>query len=337
MVRPSEERKRVKGFIINKFRGRRELLDSGITFLEEKTGKKVMGVIPYYRDIRIMEEDSVSLTKGEQPPLIPPLLRGIGGCISIDVIMLPHISNFTDFDPFEIEPDVNLRYIKRCEDINSPDVLIIPGSKNTISDILHLKLSGLDKKIIEYAGNGTMVTGICGGYQMLGKKIVDKDNAESNLSEIDGLGILDMNTEFCPEKITHRVKAVHLDSGIEVSGYEIHMGKSFTEGARGKGQGASQMPVFKITKRGNDAVEIMDGLKTGNGNIWGTYIHGIFENDIFRRRFIDSLRIEKGLRPLAAVHIFNPDREYDKLAEIVRNHIDMDEVYKLIGITHETI
>ncbi|MBI3600178.1 MAG: cobyric acid synthase [Nitrospinae bacterium] len=350
-----KERERVKGFIINKFRGRRELLDSGITFLEERTGKKVMGVIPYFRDIRIMEEDSVSLTKGQGASLpLQAVSRGGKGQepeINIDVIMLPHISNFTDFDPLEIEPDVNLRYIRRWDEINSPDMLIIPGSKNTISDLLYLKSSGLDKKIMECANKGVTLIGICGGYQMLGKRIIDKDCVESpsptltpTLSQrerergargegrdggVEGFGLLDMNTEFHPEKITHQVKAVHLDSGIEVSGYEIHMGKSNIEGSRVKGQGSRESPVFKIIERSKNRVEILDGLKTQNGNIWGTYIHGIFENDIFRRNFIDSIRIRKGLQPLSATQVFRPDMEYDKLAEIVRNNMNMDEVYRL--------
>ena len=331
-----DERERVKGFIINKFRGRRELLNSGIDFLEDKTGKKVFGVIPFFTDISIMEEDSVSLHKLSAIPPLNPLLQKEGrGVVDIDVIMLPHISNFTDFDPFELESDVRLRYVRRFNEIDSPDVLIIPGSKNTISDLQYLKSSGIDKKIKECVANGAKLIGICGGYQMLGKKIIDKDSEESILSEAEGFGFFDMHTEFHPEKITNQVKAIHIDSGMEVSGYEIHMGKS-SEDRRQKAEGRRQMPVFKIIRRGRDSVELMDGLKTEDGKIWGTYMHGIFENDFFRREFLDSIRIGKGIQPLVATGfipaIYNKEKEYDKLAEVVRNNMNMDEIYRIMGL-----
>jgi adenosylcobyric acid synthase len=349
-----DERERVKGFIINKFRGRRELLNSGIDFLEDKTGKKVVGVIPFFTDISIMEEDSVSLqgfkgttpfnsplTKGGQPPLIPPLLRGIGGCcINIDVIMLPHISNFTDFDPFELETDVRLRYIRRFNEIDSPDVIIIPGSKNIISDLQYLRASGIYEKIKKCVANGAKLIGICGGYQMLGKRIIDKDCVEytpplsppykgGDEGGVEGFGFLDMVTSFYPEKATYQVKAIHIDSGMEVSGYEIHMGRS-NEVKSQKSKVKSQVPVFKIVRRGANKVELIDGLKTEDGNIWGTYMHGIFENDFFRREFLDSIRIKKGLKPLNIATKYDREKEYNKLAEVVRNNIDMDEIYRII-------
>jgi len=331
-----DERERVKGFIINKFRGRRELLNSGIDFLENKTGKKVFGVIPFFTDISIMEEDSVSLHKLSAIPPLNPLLQKEGrGVVDIDVILLPHISNFTDFDPFELETDVRLRYVRRFNEIDSPDVLIIPGSKNTISDLQYLKSSGIDKKIKECVANGAKLIGICGGYQMLGKRIMDKDGVESGSSTEKGLGFLDMVTAFHPEKATYQVKAVHIDSGIEVSGYEIHMGRS-SEVRSQKSEARSQTPVFKIIKRGGESVELMDGLKTEDGRIWGTYMHGIFENDFFRREFLDSIRIGKGIQPLVATGfipaIYNKEKEYDKLAEVVRNNMNMDEIYRIMGL-----
>ncbi len=322
-----DERKRVKGFIINKFRGRRELLNSGIDFLEDKTGKKVFGVIPFFTDISIMEEDSVSLHK------LSAVSNQLSASINIDVIMLPHISNFTDFDPFELESDVRLKYVRRFNEIDSPDVLVIPGSKNTISDLQYLKSSGIYKKIKECVANGAKLIGICGGYQMLGKKIIDKDSEESILSEAEGFGFFDMHTEFHPEKITKQVKAIHIDSGIEVSGYEIHMGRS-SEVRSQRSEDRSQTPVFKIIKRGGESVELMDGLKTEDGKIWGTYMHGIFENDSFRRKFLDSIRIGKGIQPLAAAGfmpaIYNREKEYDKLAEVIRSNMNMDEIYRIM-------
>ncbi|MBI5748148.1 MAG: cobyric acid synthase [Nitrospinae bacterium] len=323
------ERDMVKGFIINKFRGRRELLNSGIDFLEDKTGKKVFGVIPFFTDISIMEEDSVSLTKGQGSRV-----KGQEPDINIDVIMLPHISNFTDFDPFELESDVRLRYVRRFNEIDSPDVLIIPGSKNTISDLQYLKSSGIYGKIKKCVADGTKLIGICGGYQMLGKMIIDKECVESGLSSAEGFGFLDMVTSFYPEKATYQVKAIHIDSGIEVSGYEIHMGKSSITPN-------SHVPVFKIIRRGRDSIELMDGLKTEDGKIWGSYMHGIFENDSFRREFLDSIRIRKGLQPLAAAAlnqvqgmpaIYNKEKEYDKLAEVVKNNMNMNEIYRIMGL-----
>ena len=313
-----DERERVKGFIINKFRGRRELLNSGIDFLEDKTGKKVVGVIPFFTDISIMEEDSVSLSRHSS------FVIRHSSLINIDVILLPHISNFTDFDPFELESDVRLRYIRRFNEINSPDVIIIPGSKNTISDLQYLRSLGIYKKIKKCVADGTELIGICGGYQMLGKRIIDKDCIESGSSTEEGFGFLDMVTSFYPEKATYQVNAIHIDSGVEVSGYEIHMGKSE------RSQKSKQLPVFKIVRRGANKVELIDGLKTEDGNIWGTYMHGIFENDFFRRRFLDSIRIKKGSKPLNITTKYDREKEYNKLAEVVRNNIDMDEIYRII-------
>ena len=166
---------------------------------------------------------------------------------------------------------------------------------------------------------------------MLGKRIIDKDCVESGSSTEDGLGFLDMVTSFYPEKATYQVKAVHIDSGIEVSGYEIHMGRS-SEARSQKSEARSHVPVFKIIKRGRDIVELMDGLKTEDGRIWGTYMHGIFENDFFRREFLDSIRIKKGLQPLKTAAKYNREDEYDKLAEVIRNNINMDEIYRIMGL-----
>lgn len=165
---------------------------------------------------------------------------------------------------------------------------------------------------------------------MLGRRIIDNNCVESPLPPspyegedgVIGFGFLDMVTSFYPEKATYQVNAIHIDSGVEVSGYEIHMGMS--------NEVKSQVPVFKIIQRGRDSVEIMDGLKTEDGNIWGTYIHGIFENNIFRRRYLDSIRIKKGLKPLNIMTKYDREKEYNKLAEVVRNNIDMDEIYRII-------
>lgn len=316
-----KEQERVKGFIINKFRGRRELLEPGLRYLEERTERPAIGVIPYFSDICVMEEDAVSDSKIRcHGKGAPDKKDGI----TIDVIHLPHISNFTDFDPLEMEPEVHLRYVMRPQDIHSPDILIIPGSKNTISDVNYLGASGMGRKIIESANNGTMIIGICGGYQMLGRRIYDRKGVESKSTETGGLGLLEMVTEFREEKMTHQVKAIHTDTGLEISGYEIHMGESKILG--------NPFPVFKIVRRGYDPVEVPDGLKNEKGNVWGTYLHGIFEDDIFRRWFLNSLRIKKGLHPIDRVIPFDKEREYDKLADLVRQNLDMEALYRILGI-----
>ncbi|MFV1952022.1 MAG: cobyric acid synthase [Nitrospinota bacterium] len=317
-----DERARIKGLIINKFRGDKEILRPGLEFLEEETGMKVIGVIPYCKDIRIMAEDSVCLTKTESNSACLSN-RQEGDKIRIGVIRLPHISNFTDFDPLKIEPDVELYYIGSTGDMLDTDVVIIPGSKNTISDLRYIMSNGLSVAIKRSLQMGAIVIGICGGYQMLGKEIIDPYHIESDIDNIKGLGFLDIITKFGREKITHQIRAVHLESGIEVSGYEIHMGES---------QGGDRYaPLCRITRRGREDVEIMDGMINADGNIMGTYIHGLFDSDEFRRKFIDSIRMRKGIESCNDIQShFDPDREYDRLADIVRGHLDMDAIYKNI-------
>ncbi len=209
-----DERARIKGLIINKFRGDKDILRPGLEFIEEETGVKIIGVIPYCDDIRIMAEDSVCLkSNGAYLPN-----RQGGDKIRIGIIRLPHISNFTDFDPLKIEPDVELHYISSAREMVDTDVVIIPGSKNTISDLRYIMSNGLSVAIRRSIERGGVVIGICGGYQMLGREIIDPYHIESDIVRIKGLGLLDTITKFGREKVTHQVRAVHLGSGIEVSG-----------------------------------------------------------------------------------------------------------------------
>lgn len=304
-----EERKRIKGFIINKFRGDKRLLKGGISFLEKKTGIPVLGVIPYFRDIKIPEEDSVPLDDK----------RPKDGLISIAVIKLPHMSNFTDFDPLENEPDVNLEYV---DILDNPDVIIIPGTKNTISDLKYLKQSGLAKKLLSTINHprrygrdrqpSIVLIGICGGYQMLGQKIRDKHGMESRKKEISGLGLLPIVTNFEREKILSQVRATEITTGLDVGGYEIHHGRT-----------RYYRPVFKIDNR-------FDGSISEDGRVWGTYIHGIFDSDKFRRDFLNRIRIKKGLQPVSKITVFNVDKELDKLAKLLRENIDVKLLYKIM-------
>ena len=317
-----EERKMIKGIIINKFRGDKSLLSPAIKFLEKRTGIKVLGVVPYFKDITIPEEDSVSLDERTQS----------GGCgmikkrIDVAVIKLPHISNFTDFDALEIEEDVALRYVKNTEELKNPDLIILPGTKNTISDLKYLKTSGLAERIISRVSSNSLVflLGICGGYQMLGRKISDKYYLESNDGQIKGLGIAPISTRLAKDKILSRVRAREVSSGTEISGYEIHHGLS---GYKGR-----LKPFFEIIERDGKKTSDFDGLRTDDGRISGTYIHGLFDTDAFRRDYLNMIRQSKGWQPLPQKIHFDPDKEFDKLADLLRRNIDMKSLYELTGV-----
>ncbi len=330
-----EERKQIKAFIINKFRGDVRLLRPGIDFLEKRTGIKVLGVIPYFHPsgkdgIKISEEDSVGLDNFVKDH------ASARRKLNIDVIHLPHISNFTDFDALDAEPDVRLRYARRSEDLDNSDIIIIPGTKNTIADLTWLKESGIANKILSAVRHPrptavvpsggqapvTILIGICGGFQMLGTTIRDPYRAESRQKETDGLGILEMETVFNKEKILSRVKAVEIISGLEVSGYEIHHGKSCNI--------KKYNQAFNIMEREGRSVQDVDGIVTTDGRIFGTYIHGIFDANLFRRNFLNRMRVKKGWSVLSQTTNFDPDRELDKLARLVRNSMDMKHLYKIL-------
>ncbi|MFA4889948.1 MAG: cobyric acid synthase, partial [Candidatus Omnitrophota bacterium] len=221
-----EERKRIKGIVINKFRGDKRLLRPGIDFLEKKTGIKVLGIIPYFKDIKIAQEDSIPLEKlavGVNNQKIQKKRQ-----LNIAVISLPHISNFTDFDALENEPDVRLRYVSCESELGNPDAIIIPGTKSTVSDLNYLKKTGLAERIALIAKNhpATHLIGICGGYQMLGERISDRGTTESAQKSVKGLGVLPVVTSFEKEKILAWVKAKDIVSGLKVTGYEIHHGRT---------------------------------------------------------------------------------------------------------------
>ncbi|MEK6727338.1 MAG: cobyric acid synthase [Candidatus Omnitrophota bacterium] len=315
-----KERERIKGFIINKFRGDKYLLKEGIDFLQKKTKKRVLGIIPYFKEIKIPEEDSLSLESRVEKTGN----RGRG--LNVAVIKLPHISNFTDFDPLERERGVSLKYVSAPEGLGSPDVIILPGSKNTIADLAWLKRSGLADKILTtyHSRLTTVLIGICGGYQMLGKKIYDAFGIESRKKETDGLGVLPIITYLEKEKTLAQVKGEELSSGLSVSGYEIHHGHSCEP---------SQLnPVFKITRKAGKTIEYFDGTIENKGRSWGTYIHGVFDEGRFRKKFLNRIRLRKGLPISNAYAAFNLDKEFDKLAQLIRENIDIRMLYKMMGL-----
>ncbi|WP_217559764.1 cobyric acid synthase [Paenibacillus sp. GbtcB18] len=340
-----EERERVKGFVINKFRGDVSLLKPGLDWLEERTGKPVLGVVPYYPKLGIEDEDSASLdSKRRLEPAPAAQQDGLRpDVLDIAVVRLPRISNFTDIDPLHEEPDVSVRYVGSAAEWGNPDIVLVPGSKNTMSDLLFLRESGLADKIVRHAGSEGRVAGICGGYQMLGKTLSDPLGTESDYrGDREGLGLLPVATEFTPEKRTVRAEGrcglFRQKPDLPVDGYEIHMGVTRMTDE------TSERPFrlrASLTGAG-DKAGTADGLhpegaSAFEGRVWGTYLHGILHNDDFRRCWLNEARQSKGWEPLSAELRFREKREeaFDRLADHVRNHIDMDLLYEIAGLTAE--
>lgn len=319
---PEEDRKRIKAVIINKFRGNADVLKSGIEKVEELTGIPIIGIMPFDDTLNLPEEDSASLSTHQFSE---------NEKITIGTLRLPRISNFTDIDPLDYEPDVGIKLVSIYDDFDGIDALIIPGTRNTVNDIEELKKSGAFEKIKEISTKIPII-GICGGYQMLSKKIYDEDHLESNYGTVDGLGLLDMETTFGKiEKVVKQSEATVIeDSEIgfkkstTVTGYELHEGVTKLA--------SDVKPFLKIIKgTGNDESCQYDGAI--DKNICGTYFHGIFHNFEFRRNFTDQLRIKKGLEPLG---LDNDDfkeakrTNYDQLGDLFAKHVDMDFFKKLL-------
>ncbi|MFD1773102.1 cobyric acid synthase [Paenibacillus rhizophilus] len=314
------ERNRVKGFIINKFRGDVTILQPGLDWLEQRTGIPVLGVVPHLNGIDIEAEDSVALDHQEDN-LKPD------ADIDVAVIRLPRISNFTDTDPLGAEPEVQVRYVQSPEELGNPDVILLPGTKNTLADLGFLRESGLAEAVSKKVESGTRLVGICGGYQMLGARLSDPHQVESEEGEAAGLGYLPAETVFYSDKRTERVRGtvacnhpkwVELQ-GFSVEGYEIHMGKT-----------EKLEPVEGLFQIGDHE----DGMLSADGRIWGTYLHGIFENDEFRRRWLNLIRQEKGLAPLQTGIHFQSRKTaaFDRLADHIRAHLDVDKIYRIAGL-----
>ncbi|RNB89633.1 cobyric acid synthase [Brevibacillus fluminis] len=312
------ERKRIKGFVINKFRGRRELLDDGVEWLERETGIPVLAVLPYF-DVGIDAEDSLALAslRFKRP-------RSDEFSIDIAILRLPRISNFTDFDPLFDEPEAGVRYVRHVGELGTPDLLIIPGTKNTLDDLNWLRGAGFEQPIRSLRAKGTQIIGICGGYQMLGERLFDPDGVENGQSEAAGLGFLPIDTVFQAEKktvqMTGRLIAAWEDA-LELEGYEIHLGISTMTG--------SAQPFLQL------ADGRLDGAVSVDGQVFGTYLHGLFHNRSFTRELCNRLRVKKGLDPLDRNVLTEADRReeaYEGLARHVVEHMDMEKVYQLLNV-----
>jgi adenosylcobyric acid synthase len=332
MLMSPAEQERIIGFVVNKFRGDPQLFASGVDIIESRTGRPVFGVIPYFDHIALPEEDSVALGRRMQQAG----KSGSGDNLAIGVVRLPFVSNYTDFDCFEQEPGVDLEYFTRPDQVFGFDAVILPGSKNTIEDLAYLQDTGMAEAIVSFYKSGGTVIGLCGGYQMLGRRVTDPHGVESQLQEIPGLKLLDMDTEMFPEKITSQVEAVFLphsgfsfDDSKLLCGYEIHMGRSVSRG--------SAQPLFRIVREGGRPTDVLEGLAQPDGRAWGTYVHGIFDNDHFRRAFLHDLQRRSGRTNTRSAAPFSfcqwKEDQFDLLAEHVRKHCDVERVYRLIGLS----
>lgn len=302
-----EERALIKGIIINKFRGQRSILEPGIKWLEEYTGIKVAGVIPWI-ELDFPAEDSLSL--------LERVSRKTQSELTIGVIRLPRISNFTDFDPLEAESSVTVKYIHPKQSLGHPDAVIIPGSKTSISDLQILQQTGMAKEIQDYVAAGGTVMGICGGFQMLGQSILDPDGLEGEEGRFEGLGLIPLKTLITSQKIARQrqVTSNKPQAGLPVIGYEIHQGRSQLVDDK------NMNPLFDDPSLG-----VVDNEQL----IWGTYLHGIFDNGPWRRAWLNNLRQQRGLKSLpTGIPNYREQREtlLDAVADIVGEHLDLTSV-----------
>ena len=312
-----DERELVKGIVINRFRGDPKLFEDGIAFLEKKTGLPVVGLIPYYEGIEIDPEDSLPLEHVTDPP---NLLRD--GAINIAVVRVPRISNFTDFLPLSRQPAVNLSYLTRQRKLDGLDLLILPGTKNVLADLEWLKKSGWADEIKKFAKNSGRVCGICGGYQMLGNAVTDPHCVEGG-GQAAGLGLLNVSTELQKQKTLTRVSGKWIENEIPVKGYEIHMGQT--------AEGKNVTPVIALASSGNGSR--VDGSRSDDGRVWGTYLHGIFDSSGFRKFYLRSISpsVEPRLMEDRDEYGYR-QRQYDLLADHFRAYLDVEAVARIAGI-----
>jgi adenosylcobyric acid synthase len=304
-----EERALIRGIVINKFRGQRSLLESGITWLEERTGIPVIGVVPWL-NLSLPAEDSLDLFDRRSPQQSADL--------AIAVIRLPRIANFTDFDPLAAEPTVNLYYVHPHQQLGTPDAVILPGSKTTLSDLQELQESGMAKQLQDYAAAGGTMIGICGGLQMLGQTLSDPDGTEGEIRAIPGLGLLPLETVLAGQKITRQrqVSAQYPQSGLAIAGYEIHQGRTRL---------ASTANSEVITALFDDPDL---GYVNSEQSVWGSYLHGLFENGSWRRAWLNQLRCKRGL-PLLSIEVSNysvqRERLLDEATDAIAPYLNLEQ------------
>jgi len=305
------ERSRVLGVVINRFRGDASLLQPGIMELEQRCGVPVLGVVPHLK-LQLPEEDSVALAR--------KLANGAGG-LQVGVVRLPRISNYTDFDPFEQQPDAGL------------DLLIVPGTKNTLADLAWLRETGMDRAILDHHAAGGRTIGICGGFQLLGETIADPEGVESGLGAAAGLGLLDVETVLKPGKQTHQVIAEFLPGAAAAGfagfdravGYEIHCGET--------GCGLTCRPLLRLRQRSGEPVAANDGAVSADGRVWGTYLHGFFDDARLLAAVLAPLRAAAGMPGGVAAKALALDAELDRWADHLAAHLDLARLSELSGLS----
>lgn len=310
MLLTPEERKHVKGILINKFRGDIRLFEPGIKMLEELCGIPVLGVVPYYKDIHIEEEDSVSLAMKS--------VHAMQGKVNVAVVLLRHLSNFTDFNVLERDPRVHLFYTNNVDELEKADIILLPGSKSTLDDLYELRRNGVAGAIVRARRRGATIMGICGGYQMMGQQILDPEHVEGDLEALPGLGLLPMVTRMSGEKVTRQIKfTLSGSSSDRMEGYEIHMGVTTPV------EGETVCPLNRLEDGS------MDGCRVDE-KCMGTYIHGILDNV----SFIDFLLKPYAHQLTEEAETFNyqtyKEQQYDKLADHVRAHVNIPLVYQIL-------
>jgi adenosylcobyric acid synthase len=329
-----EERKRVIGVVINKFRGDLALFEDGVKIIEKRTGVPVLGVLPYLRNLELDQEDSVAIERFRMTPFETET-------VNVAVVLLPHMSNFTDFNQLVAEPDVALRYVASPQELHGADVIILPGSKTTIADLGYLRNAGFDEALRSHAHRGGEIMGICGGFQMLGSMIADPQHVETGGSS-KGLGLLEVETELLASKKTVQVRARSLSGfgnhGCLVEGYEIHMGVTVRDNRA--------LPCFEIishsetftspqpSPQGAREFQCLDGAMSADGLVWGTYIHGVFDQPEFRRQWLNRVRVRKKLHPLDAETSQSVSarlsQALDRWADHVEMHLTMKPIFSAI-------
>ena len=335
-----DERERIKGVIVNKFRGDKKILEPGLKILEDLCGVPVAGVVPYMH-VDIDDEDSLTerFQTGDERKLI-----------DVAVIRLPRISNFTDFSAFERYENVSLRYVDRVEKLHDPDMIILPGTKSTIADLLWLRQSGLEAAIIKAASAGTLVFGVCGGFQMLGRSVADPDGTEAaGITETYGLGLLDMDTVFVGEKVQTRTEGefeniegmLSVLNGLGYEGYEIHMGRSREESEGQARQGIEGEPFEDAAGKADASQNSVKNWHYGSGaiqgkeNVYGSYVHGVFDANSITDAILRVLCERKGADP-GELQSFDrnayKEQQYDLLADTLRESLDMDLIYRILGL-----
>ena len=297
--------------MVNKFRGDPDLLAPAHSYMRNRTGKPVLGVIPMMRDINIPEEDRATLPSG----------HGEHGkhadCLDVAVVMPAHVSNFTDFAPLAAEPDVRLRQVRTREEWGNPDLVILPGTKSVAADLASLRSAGLEEPIRRHAEKGKWLLGVCGGLQMLGTDILDPLHMESPEERTPGLGLLELSTTFSSAKTLINVRRANTPLPVPAAGYEIHHGVT-------SHQESSPPVMFR---------EDGSPCGYGKGRIWATYLHGMLDGDQFRRAFINMVRKDSGLKANPALHTaYDLDGALDRLADVVRKHLDLKTIYRALQL-----